>query len=93
MPVVEETVEHGADRRRISQQLAPILDGPIGGQPEHRLQSYQVGRLRKVIGEHDALSILQLCAVGLLRPFPADNKLHHQGLSQLDRPPTRHPRG
>jgi hypothetical protein len=29
VPVMQEAVEHGADRRRIAQQLAPILDRAI----------------------------------------------------------------
>ena len=32
MPVVEQAVQHGADRRHVSQQLAPVLDGTIGSQ-------------------------------------------------------------
>src|SRR5580704_9690243 len=30
MPMVQEAVEHGADRRRIPQQLAPIFHRSIG---------------------------------------------------------------
>jgi hypothetical protein len=29
VPVMKEAIEHGADRRHIAEQLAPVLDGPI----------------------------------------------------------------
>jgi len=32
MPVVQEAVQHRADRGRIIQQFAPVLDGTGGGQ-------------------------------------------------------------
>ena len=32
MPVVEQAVQHGADRGHVSQQLAPVLHGTVGSQ-------------------------------------------------------------
>ena len=32
VPVVQEAIEHGGDRRRVAEQLAPVFDRTIGGE-------------------------------------------------------------